>query len=210
MAPDLAAATEVAARFGLPEVELELADWTGVEGSELSITRLYVRSREYVEALAPVADTRGAELVLDLTRTVAPWLLSLPAPPARRFALRQPTWERLTESAEHDVADLRAFFEALPWSVPVEGLPPCVLAGTPDVAPRKVYDAAMATPDGKLEAFRFVQRHILAGYFTKSLRCGTCVREPSCRGLHVNYVRAHGFAAMQPLTEGGASERPVS
>jgi len=33
----------------------------------------------------------------------------------------------------------------------------------------------------------------------KSLRCETCVHEPECTGLHVNHIRAHGFAAMHPV-----------
>jgi len=200
LARDLADAEAVAARFALPEVELRLVDWTGVETSALPITRMLVSSRREVEALAPLADARGIELVLDLTTQVAPWLLSLRSPPARRFALRQPTWERRTESASQDLPALRAFFDELPWEVPVEGLPRCVLGRAPR-PPRRVYDTAMATPDGRLEPFRFVQRHILDGYFTKSLRCGRCAHEESCRGLHVNYVRAHGFAAMQPVTD---------
>lgn len=209
IAPDLAAAEQVAARFGLPEVEFRLADWTGVEDTTLPLTRLFVGSRREVEALAATADARDLEVVLDLTTEVAPWLRSLPAPPTRRFALRQPTWERLTESAQRDLPDLRAFFAALGWEAPVEGLPACVV-GRPPRPPRRVYDTAMATPDGKLEAFRFVQRHILDGYFTKSLRCGDCVHAPDCRGLHVNYVRAHGFAAMQPVREDRDAPPPAA
>ncbi len=199
IAPALAEAEALAARFRLPEVELRLADWTGIENSTLPLARLFVSSRREVEVLAPLADARNIEIVVDLTTDVAPWLLSLAAPPSRRFALRQPTWERLTESAARDVAELSAFFAALRWEVPVEGLPSCVLGRAPR-PPRRVYDTAMATPNGKLEAFRFVQRHILSGYFVKSLRCNDCMHEHDCRGLHVNYVRAHGFAAMQPVT----------
>ena len=63
----------------------------------------------------------------------------------------------------------------------------------------------MLTPDGRLEAFRFTKRYILDHYFTKSLRCVECVHFDTCRGLHVNHVRAHGYVAMTPVK----SARPL-
>ncbi|MEM9072820.1 MAG: radical SAM protein [Myxococcota bacterium] len=195
---DLASVSRTVERFADLRVELFLDDWSGLGaalGEGLALDRAYVKTRAAVEELAAL--NGDFEIVLDLTSEVAPWLLELGAPPAPRFALRQPTWERLTESKNQDI-DLRAFFSALRWEVPVEGVPACVLGRDPRPR-RRVYDTAMATPDGKLEAFRFVQRHILDGYYTKSLRCSGCIHEEGCRGLHVNYVRAHGFEAMQPV-----------
>jgi hypothetical protein len=60
------------------------------------------------------------------------------------------------------------------------------------------------TPDGQLEIFRYTRRFIRDHYWVKSLRCKTCVHAESCEGLPVNYVRAHGFAAMQPVAAGAA------
>lgn len=189
--PNWSTVAPTVARLQHGTLELQLDDWSDLP-DELDLDRVYVQSRDHVELFA----SRDVEVVLSLTESVAPWLLSLDAPPTKRFTLRQPTWERLTESKTNDV-DLRAFFDALRFEVPVEGLPRCIapLARRP----RKVYDAAMGTPDGKLEAFRYVQRYILDGYRTKSLRCSTCVHDPDCEGLHVNHVRAHGFDAMQPV-----------
>ncbi len=42
--------------------------------------------------------------------------------------------------------------------------------------------------------------YILEHYRTKSLRCRGCVHDAGCRGLHINHVRARGYAAMQPCT----------
>ena len=184
------------ARFEYGALELQLDDWSALPDDVPRLDRVYVRTREEVERFAE----RDVEVVLALTRDVAPWLLSLDAPPTKRFALRQPTWERLTESKSNDV-DLRAFFEALRFDVPVDGLPKCIAPSAR--ARRKTYDTAMGTPDGKLEAFRYVQRYILDGYRTKSLRCSGCVHDSSCEGLHVNHVRAHGFDAMQPISPTG-------
>jgi hypothetical protein len=57
----------------------------------------------------------------------------------------------------------------------------------------------MASPDGHLEIFRYTRRYILDHYRVKSLRCGTCTKREGCEGLHINQVRAHGFAWMQPI-----------
>jgi hypothetical protein len=50
------------------------------------------------------------------------------------------------------------------------------------------------------DVFRWTERYIVSGYFTKSLRCGECVVADRCRGMHISYVRAHGYAPMRPIT----------
>ena len=64
----------------------------------------------------------------------------------------------------------------------------------------------MATPEARLEIFRYTRRYILDHYTTKSLRCRPCPEFDRCRGMHVNYVRAHGYGAMQPLPAAAAAE----
>jgi hypothetical protein len=68
-----------------------------------------------------------------------------------------------------------------------------------------VLDTAQLEPDGRLEIFRYARRFIASHYRVKSRRCRGCVHDPTCEGLHVNYVRAHGFSGMQPV---GAVEGP--
>jgi hypothetical protein len=63
----------------------------------------------------------------------------------------------------------------------------------------------MMTPEGRLEIFRYTRRYILEGYRTKSLRCTTCAHFDGCSGMHINYVRAHGYAVMEPVSGGGAA-----
>ena len=131
-----------------------------------------------------------------LTKETGEWLQTLPAAPAR-LALRQPTYERLTESAERDV-DLRAFFTSFTHAVPVEDVPACISGRAPR-ARRRTLDTAMMTPDGKLEVFRYARRYILEGYRTKSLRCRECREDSRCDGMHINHVRAHGYQVMLPM-----------
>jgi len=145
-----------------------------------------------------------------LTKATAAWLLSL-ATVSPRIALRQPTYERLTEAAAHDV-DLHDFFARFAHPVPVDGVPACILGRAPR-PPRAVADTAMMTPDAHLEIFRFTRRYILDGYVTKSIRCDECAASAACRGMHVNYVRAHGYGVMRPIApaaaaDGAADTRP--
>lgn len=197
-APTLADAR--AALAGWPEtiaLELELDDpaealgLTALEGR--SIARVLAKTSAQAQALLEAPGPW--EVAVDLTTETAPWLQSLAQAPARLVA-RQPTWERLTDSQTNDVK-LTDFFAKLRAPIPVEGVPACV---SPHArAEPLTLDTAMMTPDGRLEAFRFTKRYILDHYFTKSLRCVECRHVESCRGLHVNHVRAHGYGEMQPV-----------
>jgi hypothetical protein len=199
VAPDLAEARAAAARFpGLSRLELELDDYAGLEGDDLD-------GRQVVRAVASTSTAARAllalpatfEVVVLLDRETAPWLLSLAEPPPR-LAIRQPTYERLTESAERDV-DLADFFAAFRHPVPVEAVPAC-LTGRPPRARPEPLDTAMMTVDGRLDVFRYAKRFVLAHYLTKSLRCRGCVHDRDCAGVHVNYVRAHGYAVLRPVS----------
>jgi len=180
------------------ELELELADPTTVldlaetlEGRR--IAKVLVSTAEQARAL--LAAPGSFEVSLALTKASAEWVSALVAAPVR-LTLRQPTYERLTDSQVNDVV-LRDFFARLRAPIPVDGVPVCV---TSNARPEPVtLDTAMMTPAGRLEAFRFTKRYILDHYFTKSLRCVECIHVDSCRGLHVNHVRAHGYVAMQPV-----------
>jgi hypothetical protein len=64
----------------------------------------------------------------------------------------------------------------------------------------------MMTPEGRIEIFRYTKRYILEHYRAKSLRCKPCVHFAACEGMHINYIRAHGYSLMQPV---GATSRRV-
>jgi pyruvate-formate lyase-activating enzyme len=208
VAPDLPRALALAAPFS-PDLELELelddlqdllhalVDPLAPGGADLArrVRRILCDTAEDAARLLAIAG--DFEVVLALSRATAPWLLALDhAPP--RLILRQPSHERLTESAQRDV-DLLAFFAALRPAIPVEGVPACVLGRPPRSRPQHL-DGAHFGPHHRLEIFRFTRRYIADGFFTKPLRCGACVYNDACPGLHINYVRAHGYAAMQPIT----------
>ncbi len=205
VAPDLSRARGVIASLpALAELELEIADLAGVadaiDASDMldgrRVVALHVARSADAEAWLA---RRGAfEIVLSLTRQNEAWLRALETP-SPRLVLRQLTHERLTESASDDV-DLTDFFGAFAHDVPVIGVPACVIGRAPRQEPATL-DASMLTSDGALEVFRFTRRHIEAGYMTKALRCRTCVHDATCAGMHVNYVRAHGYGLMRPVLQ---------
>jgi hypothetical protein len=202
-APDLPRALASLTRFpSVPELELELQDYTGLAAAlspeGLLAGRHLVRAHAttVAQAEALLALEGSWEVVLDLTQETAPWLLAL-ASVSPRLVLHQPSYERLTEAAARDV-DLREFFARFPHPVPVEGVPACVTGRPPRPRPPTL-DTAMMTPEGRLEIFRYTKRFILAHYRTLSLRCKECVHRQGCDGMHINYVRAHGYGLMQPV-----------
>ena len=202
-APDVTSALPSIERFaGVTDVVLELASYDGlievlmdgrIRGRRLRTARTDSASA----ARALLALGGDFEVAVAINRETASWLRSLSPVPAG-LSVFQPTYERLTENAHRDV-DLREFFAALDPSVPVEGVPACVLGRVPRV-PARVLDTTMMLPDGRLEIFHYAKRYILDHYRTKSLRCRACSHDASCDGLHVNYVRAHGYSVMQPIT----------
>jgi MoaA/NifB/PqqE/SkfB family radical SAM enzyme len=198
VAPHVEAARSALAAYpGVEAVELELEEYRGLEPGPFAgkrVVRCVAASSEQARALLEVPG--DFEVALLLTRESAEWLKTLPSIPPR-LVLKQPTHERLTESKEHDV-DLRAFFAGFKHEVPTEGIPACVTGRAPRERP-VVLDSAMMTPEGGLEIFRFTKRYILERYWTKSLRCKGCRFEAKCEGMHVNYVRAHGYGVMQPV-----------
>jgi len=211
VSPSLARAREHAEPIeqlfaGTSELELELDDYAGFgealePGDQLfgkRVTRVIVKTVADAEAMLAIPGE--FEVCVELSREVEPWLLDLASQeqaPAR-LALRQPTYERMTESAERDL-DLPALFSAFTHPVPVDDVPSCVI-GRPARKRRELLDTSMMTLDGKLEIFRYIKRYILDRYWRKSLRCKTCVYNQDCRGMHISYIRAHGFALMQPVT----------
>jgi hypothetical protein len=198
-APSLEKARAAMAAYpSLLRVELELDEYRGLAGDELdgrAVVRVTAASVAQLEALLSIPG--DFEIVVLIGRETAAWLLGAPATALARLVLRQPTHERLTESAACDV-DLRALFARLDAAIPVEDVPACVTGRTPRPRPA-VLDGAMTDAAGRLEIFRYTRRYVLDHYRTKSLRCRDCAHDADCAGLHVNYVRAHGYGVMQPV-----------
>ncbi|MEM7607950.1 MAG: radical SAM protein [Myxococcota bacterium] len=179
-------------------LELELrAPITDVAELDPLLERLsLVDVVEAADAKALLGLATSLRVGLALTKDSAPWLLDLREAP-KGLELYQPAYERVSEAVARDV-DLQTFFAEFTLPVAVRGVPRCVAGGrVVDEVP--TLDGAMLEANGRLEAFRFIRRYIDAEYRTKSLRCRECVEYEGCSGVHINQVRAHGFAMMVPL-----------
>ncbi len=108
--------------------------------------------------------------------------------------------ERLSAVRDHAV-DLRhrGLSDLAAQGVRIEDLPPC-LGGTleEDGAPWYLDLEALDAQD-RLDPDRYVEQYIRREYHVQSLRCVRCVHHLRCPGLHVNLVRAQGFAVLEPM-----------
>jgi hypothetical protein len=115
-----------------------------------------------------------------------------------RLVLRQPNHDRASEAHERDIADVRALLSSLPETLGIENVPACIAGARARPEPATA-DASVLGPDGRLVMTAFTQRFVEDGFYTKPVRCNACVKDASCRGVHVNWVRAHGFGAIEPI-----------
>ncbi len=184
------------------DVALDVDDYAGLPAAlvddHLDGRRLRrVVARGEAQARELLAIDADFEVVVLLDVDVRDWLLSIDeATP--RLVVRQPNYDRSSEAAAKDV-DLAEFCSALDQRIPVENVAPCILGRAPRPRPSRA-DTAMMRPDGRLEIFRFAKRFISEGFYSRPLRCDNCHYADSCAGMHINYIRAHTFAAMKPLT----------
>ncbi|MCB9574418.1 MAG: radical SAM protein [Kofleriaceae bacterium] len=207
VAPTLAEARAAAAAFdGAPQLALELDDYAGLAEALTGAAPGVIDGRRVVRAVARdvaqaeqlLAIDAGFEVVVPIARGTEAWLLGL-APVPARLVVRQPNHELRSDAVAHDV-DLAGFFARFTAEVPIENVPACLLGAgrTPRPAPARV-DTAMMRPDGRLEIFRYARRYIAEHFYARSLRCDGCREAARCPGMHVNWIRAHGFAPLQPI-----------
>ena len=188
-------------RLRVETLRLHLADVASI-AAELSpdgriggvpVVAVVVGTPEAIDAA--LALPGDFDIVIELGRQTADKVQGLGAY-AKRLVLLQPVRDLLTDALREDV-DLEAFFAGLPFSVRTEGIAPC-LSGIVPQAQLESLDTDALGEGGRLDAQRFVDVYARQGFFTKSLRCKNCVQGPRCSGMHINWVRAHGYARMRP------------
>lgn len=197
-ARDISEAAALAETLPGDSLWLDLESYDGWSGDSLAgrpVSRVFASRPEDLESLLSRGDS--FEVTALLLAPVAEWLASQgwEAAPARlSLALR--TWERASEAREHD-ADLGAFFAAFPHSVPVEGVPRCLSGRVPRPSPR-LLDLHVMGEAGQIDPLGYTDRFIRDGFHTKSRRCSGCAFDSTCAGVHINWVRAHGYGALTP------------
>ncbi len=83
---------------------------------------------------------------------------------------------------------------------------PCCLGGeqiqsdsTDNADQRDCLTPDLFDAEGELDPKRFVSHFIERHAYAKSNRCSQCREQARCVGLHINAIRAHGFASMMPI-----------
>ena len=209
----LADAARLAKVAKSPEVELELDDYEGLEAALAPDGTLFGKTLTRCYTASPATMTRllgldaSFEVAVFLTKTTEPAVIALGAPPAR-LALAQRNYDLVSDAHAHDV-DTKAFFAAYTTAIPVENVPACILGRAPRPHPRTL-DVAMLGSDARIDMTAYTLRYVADAYYTKALRCGTCSENAACRGVHVNWVRAHGFSPLTPLVTSDASVTSVT
>ncbi|MCA9633785.1 MAG: radical SAM protein [Myxococcales bacterium] len=205
VAPDVSAARELvqdahASLAESPDLFLELVDYGGLAAAledgkfaGLDLRRCYVDSPEQARALFEI--DAAFEVCVALTQSTRALIDEQRDNP--RLGLSQPNYGRVTEQLRQDV-DLRGTLDELPENIPLENIPACISGRLPRAASRRL-DAAMLGPDARVDMGKYTQRYIADRYYTKSRRCKDCQYDASCRGVHINFVRAHGYKQLEPV-----------
>ena len=208
VATDYDAAKRLADRADAGAIWLELPGYDGLaehlraDGTVFGkkLERCYVATAAELERLLGVpADFTVAVYV---TRETAAALAALGDVPDRVMVV-QKNYDRVTANRRNDVPDLRAFCSTLPESTVTENIPPCIGGRLPEDQGKKL-DAAVLGVDARVDMAKYANRYIAERFFTKSRRCKTCVHFATCPGVHINFVRAHGYAPLQPIESPGA------
>ncbi|MEB2312605.1 MAG: radical SAM protein [Sorangiineae bacterium] len=197
-------ALELAKLAKAPALWLELTDYTGLANALAGdgtlggkhLERCYVSSCEELTRLVEVPGDFTVAVYANKGTADALRRLGSTAP---RLIVVQPNYERVTEQRRNDV-DVRALLAALPPEVETENIPPCI-GGREPLAIGSALDAGMLGLDAKLEMTHFTHRFVADRFYTKSRRCQTCKYDSTCPGVHINFVRAHGYAALEPVVD---------
>lgn len=201
VASDLAEAEPLGRGAPAPALELDLDDYRGIEAAFSPSGELFGKPLRRVYTASPADAARllaiggNFEVAVYLTRETELFVRGLGPPPAS-LALAQKNYARVSDAIERDV-DLRAFFAAYPYDVKCLNIPACLSGRAPEERPRAL-DLAMLGADARIDMKAFTGRYVADGFYTKAIRCKTCRFDAECRGVHVNWVRAHSFAPLTP------------
>lgn len=202
VAPNVDAAVPIAQKVRSAILELELDSYDGLvdmfaPGAGLyghNLNACYTGDPEQAKKLLSLS--RSIEVRVFLNPATEAMIRALGEPPAN-LVIVQKNYDLVSDAQTNDV-DTKSFFQTYPYPVPVENVPTCIV-GRPVRPTRKALDTAMLGADARVDMVAYTKRYVADGYYTKALRCKDCRENASCRGVHVNWVRAHGFGAVEPI-----------
>lgn len=202
VAANYSEATKLAAQVEFSELSLDLDNPESIpqelDGS-IKLARVWARDSKQLQNL--LATAHSFDVVALLTKDMAAALLTLPSWP-NRLVLRQPNYDRVTDNHDNDVS-FTEFFSKLrerfsDATIRTENIPKC-LSGCSNEKRLQQLDGGMLASDARIDMGKYAQRYVADGFYTKSLRCKTCSENSNCPGVHINWVRAHGYSVLDPI-----------
>lgn len=195
--------------FGDAPVSLQLdagADLESVGGLE-RVDRVVIRSTEDADRALVGKDKLDERLEVEvmLDQQIATWLLARPSTLkawGSRLILTLQDHEYLSGSQSTD-PDPETLRKLARQGARLKNVPECVAGGETEPHDHHLLNAAMLDRAGHLDLDKYVHHYIEHEYYAKSLRCHRCDRFDSCSGLHINYLRNHGFKILRPLDADG-------
>ncbi len=171
--------------------------------------RLVATRPQHLDALREVS-REGLTVEVRLRGEIATWLernLDVVINHAADWVYHGTTFMTLAEVAADPVSWVELFQELSRFIRPrSQNLPPCLCPGSRlEEAPR-ILPHALFHEDGRLAIDPLVDRYVSQDYRAKSQRCRTCAVDSQCSGAHVQEIRHHGFAMLQPLSGGFARD----
>lgn len=197
-AHDLAQALSVLERVRAKRVRLTLADTRALRGAfalphGCQLDAVMARDACQLDD-ARQLDDRVA-IVIELSHRSRP-LLEQASELAHRLIVVQPTYDRLADAIANDE---QSWPVKLPPGCRAQGMARCLTQAELLVRPEPL-SAEVLTDEG-IDVDRFASLFIRKLWMTKSLRCADCAYDRSCAGMHLNWVRAHGYRHMRAAIE---------
>jgi len=205
---------EDAASRGLPSETIVRAGTADLEGTVSlleepgGINALEIADAASLERLQEEGALSWSVRVMLNTETTA-WLLEHGADVLAKGAsweLMLPNHEYLSESREND-PDPDTLRQLASMGFPLGNVPPCIAGAVQSRPPeREVLHRGALDVKGNFDTDAYVAHYIDTEYYARSLRCDDCAFAGNCPGMHINYIRNHGFRCLepQPLDESAA------
>ncbi|MCO4761010.1 MAG: radical SAM protein [Myxococcales bacterium] len=191
--------------FGDAPVSLQLDAGAEPESLPARVDRLVISSVDDAARYLVGTDRVTTEVEVQLDRKLASWLLARPSTVkswGNRLILTLQDHEYLSGSQQTDPAP-ESLRKLAGLGARLKNVPACVAGGESVPHDHFRLDAELLDRGGDLDLDRYVHHYIEREYYAKSLRCNRCALSDDCRGLHINYLRNHGFKILRPLDEDG-------
>jgi len=180
------------------------------------VDRVVVRSEEdlagTVEAATGLlaAGTSPAEIEVVLNAETLAWLTANPAAyqtlvEAGRIVANLPNFEYLSDIRDTGVGP-EELATLASHGLRLMNVAPCLGGDRAEPGGHFELSRAMLDDKGQMMVSPYVQRYITGEYYKKSLRCRGCALTETCKGMHIQFLRAHGFASLKPIVDAGAAQ----